>query len=54
MAALITVYLAPMLTDETGLSALSARMYKVLLWGLPRRRRVRVALLKMDEGEAYA
>ncbi len=43
-----------MQTDGAGLSALSARLYKALLWGLPRRRRVQVALLKMDEEEAYA
>ncbi len=54
VAALLTVYLARMLTDGAGLSALSARLYKALLWGLPRRRRVQVALLKMDEEEAYA
>lgn len=54
VAALITVYLSHMLTDGAGLSALSARLYKAVLWGLSHHRRVQVALLKMDEGEAYA
>lgn len=54
MAALITVYLFHMLTDGAGLRALSATAVQDAPMGPARRLRVQVALLKMDEDEAYA
>lgn len=50
----IIVYPSRMLTDGADLSAVSARLFEGLLWGRPQCRRALVALLKMDEREAYA